>query len=344
VQIKSQTSADPTMVKLMDVIRKGWPETRKQLPEVLKAYWPFRDELIVEDGIILKGERIVIPKTLRQDLIQVIHSSHQGSDACVRRARDVFFWPGLSMDVRSGISSCKICKRYAPDQQREPLLQDVTPERPWQKIAVDFAQEGSTHYLIVSDYYSSFFEVKKTTRCTSETLITFCKELFARYGIPETVVADSGTPLKSLSFNKFAQDWKFKIVLSPPYHHQANGKAESAVKIFKSLLKKSREDGLDFHQALLELRNTPLQGIGYSPVQLLMNRRTQSQLPINSDLLLPRELPPLRIGQNVWLKMRPQLENEPWVEGKVVHREGRRNYEVEVQGKKYIRNRRYLRI
>ncbi|XP_054281352.1 uncharacterized protein K02A2.6-like [Macrosteles quadrilineatus] len=147
---------------------------------------------------------------------------------------------------------------YAPDQRREPLILEKTPERPWQKVAIDFAQEGSIHYLIVCDYFSSFFEVKKVTKCTSEPLITFCKELFARYGIPEVVVSDSGTPLMAQSIHDFAKNWKFKIVLSPPYHHQANGKAESAVKIFKNLLKRSRQDGVDFQQALLEVRNTPI--------------------------------------------------------------------------------------
>jgi hypothetical protein len=86
------------------------------------------------------------------------------------------------------------------------------------------------HYVIMSDYYSSFFEVMKTTKFTSETLISFCKDIFARHGIPEVVVANSGTPLKAQSFNNFVQEWKFKTELSPPYHHEANGKAESAVK------------------------------------------------------------------------------------------------------------------
>jgi hypothetical protein len=99
--------------------------------------------------------------------------------------------------------------------------------------------------------------------------------------------------------------------------------------------------------------------------------RTQSHLPIYPSMLLSKvpnsvvkkwdckklgykksydrgtkKLHPL-IGQDVWVKQRPQLENEPWVEGKVVkkegRREGRRKYEVEVNGKSYVRNRRFLR-
>ncbi|XP_054259875.1 uncharacterized protein LOC128984563 [Macrosteles quadrilineatus] len=170
------------------------------------------------------------------------------------------------------------------------------------------------------------------------------------------------------SFHDFAKNWNFKIVLSSPYHHQANGKTESAVKVFKNLLKKSRQDGVDFQQALLELRNTPLQGICFSPTQLLMNRRTQSKLSINKSLLKPQvpqnvqnlwerkkrqyksqydhgttELPPLSIGQSVLLKKQPQLKNATWLEGKVVQKEGRRKYIVRLEGKDYIRNRQFLR-
>ena len=48
-------------------------------------------------------------------------------------------------------------------------------------------------------------------------------------------------------------------------------------------MKKSHDPEL----ALLEYRNTPLEGVGLSPVQMLMSRRTSSILPIAPSLLMP---------------------------------------------------------
>ena len=63
--IQKATIQDQDLNKLKDVIFKGWPEYRKQCPQELWEYWRFRCVLVIEDGCILKGDRIIIPKTLR---------------------------------------------------------------------------------------------------------------------------------------------------------------------------------------------------------------------------------------------------------------------------------------
>ena len=51
-------------------------------------------------------------------------------------------------------------------------------------------------------------------------------------------------------------------------HQRANSKAESAVKIMKSLLVKTHKDSGDPYEALLEQRNTPRQYTGLSPSEI----------------------------------------------------------------------------
>ena len=70
-QVRDATSADATMALLRETIANGWPETRSECPETLPPYWTFRDELGVEDGVVLlKGTRIVIPPTLRNSFLE----------------------------------------------------------------------------------------------------------------------------------------------------------------------------------------------------------------------------------------------------------------------------------
>jgi hypothetical protein len=72
VDIREQTTTDPVLQCLVDTIRQGWPETIQELPRDIREYWAYRDELLVsiKDGIILKGERVLIPTPLRKDILQ----------------------------------------------------------------------------------------------------------------------------------------------------------------------------------------------------------------------------------------------------------------------------------
>ena len=55
---------------------------QKQVPAQLRTYWPYQDELSIENGLILKGERVIIPQTKRGDIIEKIHQAHQGVEKC----------------------------------------------------------------------------------------------------------------------------------------------------------------------------------------------------------------------------------------------------------------------
>ena len=70
------TEKDPTMTKLRDTIRRGWPEQRLETPQELRVYWNFQEELSEAQGIILKGDKIVIPVSLQKEMLEKIHSSH----------------------------------------------------------------------------------------------------------------------------------------------------------------------------------------------------------------------------------------------------------------------------
>ena len=87
------------------------------------------------------------------------------------------------------------------------------------------------------------------------------KRNFARYGIPDECITDSG-----LEYLRFAREYGFTSTKSTPYHSQGNGNAESAVKIAKNILKVP-------YLALLAYQNTPLQGYNYSPAERLMSRK-----------------------------------------------------------------------
>ena len=127
------------------------------------------------------------------------------------------------------------------------------PSRPWSKVSVDLFAVDGKQYLVIVDHYSDYFERESLKNVAASNVIRTMKRNFARHGIPDTCISDNGPQFGCHEFSRFARDYGFALVKSSPYHSCGNGKAESAVKIAKKILKKSRED--DPYVALLAYCN-----------------------------------------------------------------------------------------
>ena len=79
------------------------------------------------------------------------------------------------------------------------------PELPRQRVGMDLFEWRRIMYLIIIDYYSWLIEVAKLDRATAIQVVTHCKSVFARHGIPEEVVSDNGSQFDSNAFRLFSQ-------------------------------------------------------------------------------------------------------------------------------------------
>ena len=97
--IHEDTSKDPTLTLLRHYIHMGWPIDHRILPQELHTFWNYREDLSMENGLITKGARLLIPSTLRRKVLEQIHDRHLGIEKCMLKARDSVFWPGISNDI-----------------------------------------------------------------------------------------------------------------------------------------------------------------------------------------------------------------------------------------------------
>ncbi|UYV77603.1 K02A2.6-like, partial [Cordylochernes scorpioides] len=213
-QIRQQNCKDQTRQVLVNLIRKGWPKSKYKVPREAMEYWKFRDELTEQDGIIYKGQKVIIPKTLRSELLNRVHASHHGVAASLAKARQAIFWPGMNQSIKEKVEKCKACLAYQPNQTKETLMCHETPILPWNKIGMDIFSVDTTQYLITVDYYSSFWELDILEHTTSESIIECCKKNFSRHGIPETLITDNGPQYISREFQKFLKTWKVVQITS----------------------------------------------------------------------------------------------------------------------------------
>ena len=97
--IHEEASKDPTLTLLRRYIHMGWPNDHRMLPQELHTFWNYREDLSMENGLITKGARLLIPSTLRKKVLEQIHNGHLGIEKCMLKARDSVFWPGISNDI-----------------------------------------------------------------------------------------------------------------------------------------------------------------------------------------------------------------------------------------------------
>ena len=114
VRFKEETGKDERLQAVKEVVKKGWPQTKQNLPNRVKTYFDYRDELVWHDGLLLRGDRVVVPKFLRKVIIRDLQTAHQGTGSTLRRARESVYWPNMSNDNKEHISRCEVCASFRP--------------------------------------------------------------------------------------------------------------------------------------------------------------------------------------------------------------------------------------
>ena len=363
----TETKNDATLQLLERVIHAGWPKTRRAVDKDLQDFWNIRDELFSANGLVFFGSRILVPESLRKEMLLKVHGGHFGIEKCKSRARQLIYWPNINKDIEETVSRCATCNKFQRRQSHEPLHQHEVPELPWQVLASDTFQWKGKLYMIAVDYYSKYPEVYPIRNLSAEELIDKFKDMFARHGHPQCVVADN-MPYNSKEMRSFGKEYGFDIKTSSPMYPRSNGMAERAVQTIKNLLKKADENGEDHRKALLVYRDSPISGVNASPAQLLMSRNLRCNIPKTFHNLKPevvrnvkekliecqhvqkkvhdrrstRPLAALQSGENV--RIRTPLQ-KTWEPAKVVEKHSSpRSYIVRTtDGETYRRNRAHLR-
>lgn len=255
----------------------SWPNKNK-IPKEMLLYYQYRFNFSVQDGFLLYSNRLVIPAALQKETLYEIHEGHLGVTKCRERAKQSVWWLGLSTQIKNIVENCPKCIQERINS-KEPLQVEELPKRAWQQVGIDLFMHNSKWYVLIIDYYSRYLDIFQLHDLSENTIIKHCKETFSRFGVPEVVRTDCGTQFKS-KFVEFSKKYNFRHITSSPYYAQSNGCAEAGVKVAKNLLKKNE----DVQLALLVYRNTPLE-CGYSPSELLFNRKIREILPMFPDKL-----------------------------------------------------------
>ena len=378
--IRASGRNDKTYTTLINAINQGFSPKRNLTEPDIRDFWEVRHRLSNDKGLVLMDRRIVIPKPLRKKILHCLHSAHQGVDGMKARANDSVYWPGMNASIRNFRANCSFCTTIAPSQPREPITMTPSPEWPFQQIVMDIFHVGHVTYLACADRLTGWLILYhlKPGHATTSKLMSICRQLFQMYGTPEEISTDGGQPFTSTAFQEFLQTWGVKHRRSSVAYPQSNGRAELAVKTAKRIVNGNTDtqgslDNDKAARAILQYRNTPIQGIGLSPAQLLLHRRLRDSIPSQPFLYKPHpewiaaaqrrelilqkrnaklverynrhthNLCPLQAGDTVTIQ---NPLNRRWnTTGKIISALPERQYKIRVDGSGRItlRNRRFLK-
>jgi hypothetical protein len=129
-EMREVAEKDESYKELIAAVQEG-----KKLPAGFKGN---DGRFSVDDGLVLLGQRLVVPQALRKEVLKRLHASHQGIERTLRRARQTVFWPGITSDIKATVENCEACQVIRPSQCKEPLEWDPPPTRVFQHLAADF--------------------------------------------------------------------------------------------------------------------------------------------------------------------------------------------------------------
>lgn len=364
IELQKETENDETLKLIRDFCINGWPNNKANCPVPLRYYYKYRNDIILEDGLLFFNMRIIIPKTMRKRILEQLHEPHFGINKTLNRAKSSVFWPSICNEIENLVSNCHICQLNAPMNQKEPLIPHEIPDEPYKKIACDILDHKSKSYLCVVDFYSKWIDMIKLKGKTAHDVNTELLRLFTTFGIPRVIVADN-MPFGSFETKQFAKKYDIIIQNSSPNYPQANGMAERSVGICKNILRKCETEE-EILKALLAYRTTPTKGLAYTPAQLMQNRNLRTDLPMHNNKFRP-ELPvDIELQQqakqqtyktyfdrnarprNIDLENNQKvlfLLNNKWELGKVIAKHDLpRSYVIRSHDREYRRNTKHIRI
>ena len=283
-RVEAAAAKDPEMIALASLLQAGAPEDKSSWPENLKTFFQARADLSAQGPVILYKERIVVPASLRSEVLDVLHSSHGGVSSMVARSSDSVWWPGLQDKIETRRTICRSCDVSAPSQPAAPASPLPSPDYPFEQICSDYFSYGGHKYLIIVDRFSNWISVYKTARSGAEMLVKLLRRHFVTFGTSSELASDGGPEFTASATQRFLASWDVHHRLSSAYHPHSNQRAELGVKVAKRMIRDNtgQSGSLDndmFARALLNYRNTPCRDTKLSPAEIIYGRPIKDHLP-----------------------------------------------------------------
>ena len=306
-KICNETKEDDTLKMVALAILKG-KQCIKGSCKVEKFNNILGELTLSGNGMILKGERIILPEKLHELAIELAHrGAHPGQSGLMRRLRNHFFFHDMDKKVKEFVQKCDNCNSFVNKKTMEPLKPHKVPEKCWEKVAVDLfgPMPSSRHVVVVQDLGSKFPAAKLVSSTAADKVIPALSDVYNNYGNPDTQISDNGPPFNSKKMQEFADQRDIQMETVPPYHPSSNPVETFMRPLGKSLkignINKESEQ-VTLQKLLDSYRQTPHPATGISPASMMFRdgmklgfpRKTVNEEDVMNARARDRELKDIR--------------------------------------------------
>ena len=207
-----------------------------------------RGELSAIGKLLPRGTRIVIPKQLRCQVLELANEGHPGIVAMKQRLRTKLWCPGIDKEVERAYNTCHGYQLVLQPTKPEPITCTELPTAPWQHLAADLLGPLSSgdYVFVVVDCYSQFFEMEFTKSTTSEKIVSMLSKIFVTHGLPLSLKTDNGPQCTSEHFTKHLEVNGIKYRRTTPLWPQAHGEIERQNRSILKRLRIAQAEGRDW--------------------------------------------------------------------------------------------------
>ena len=289
-KVRSAAKSDVILQKLRQQIITGFQNDKCNLDLDLRPFWCVKEHLAIDevDDMVVMGPRVVVPKSMRAEVLSRLVAMHQGATKTRQRARTSVYWPGMDNDIENATRNCKKCNERMPSLPPEPLKQRPAPTRPFEHVHADIGTINGRDFLVIVDGFSGWPHVAMFSdgNTSARKIIEQVRLFFSSVGVPIAFWSDNGPQFAASDFKKFLHDWGVNACTSSPHYAQSNGRAEAEIKSMKTLIKWAWASGVfsaDTCQGQAEhlphkSSSTDLYAIRYLPIEDLLRQNGRKLL------------------------------------------------------------------
>ncbi|MES9880447.1 MAG: RNase H-like domain-containing protein [Sedimenticola sp.] len=281
-EIETSSSKDNVLQNVVNSLKSNRWSTKTG---EMGAYYKIRSELTVNNNVVLRGTRLVIPESLRPRVLSLAHETHQGVVKTKQMLREKVFWPGMGQAVDLLIKTCFPCQLLSNPPAPPKIQSTELPTGAFKSVAMDLMGPLPTgeSILVVIDYFSRFPEVEIMKSTTSNAIIQRLMRIFATHGLPDQITTDNAPNMVSDEMEKFFYQNGITHKRISPYWPRANGLCENFNKTLGRCIKSATAENKNWrsemYKFLLAYRTTTHVTTGRAPTDLLYNRTVRNKLP-----------------------------------------------------------------
>ena len=247
VNIAEEGNVDVEYLAMMNNIENKVESKDLSMDSELRQLSGCRDQISLvqlDNGtrLIVKNEgEILIPKSMRTEMMRVLHLTHSGDVAMLTQAKNKIFWPGMRKDLKNVYDTCQDCAENKTSKANE--ANEVSCENifrnfiPGQQVELDYAERGNQDYLMLVCSLTGFIQSYKTSNKSTSEAIKGLRTWASQFGMPYSAKSDSG-PAFRLTWKEEIGKLGVKVAHSSAYNPSSMGLVERSVRTLKEILKK----------------------------------------------------------------------------------------------------------